>query len=169
LICLTNEDSVSHTARYKNSTGIVSTISIASGTTSCIVSNSNNIDYVVYDTTSNNNWDGGTFTTLTYTNTSCSTTPTTPVSTPVSPPTSPAPSGFNGYQYDVVKCSDSTVSTIVASVNTLVIGNVYSLSTGNGDIKECYTVTSSYTGTVTTGAVYNLISECGNTQRCVQL
>jgi len=104
---------------------------------------------------------------------SCS---SSPVATPVAAPTtSPvatpvaAPVAINGYQYNVTVCSSGGTSTIVASSSNLVIGNVYSESTGNGNIRECYTITSSATGVSTSGATFNLISSCGNTQRCITL
>jgi hypothetical protein len=94
---------------------------------------------------------------------------TTPVATPVSTPVTPTPVTINGYQYNVTVCSSGGTSTIVASASNLVIGNVYSTSTVNGEIRECYTITSSATGVSTSGATFNLISSCGNTQRCTTL
>lgn len=99
------------------------------------------------------------------------TTPTTPTAptAPTVTPVTPTPVAINGYQYNVTVCSSGGTSTIVASASNLVIGNVYSESTGDGNIRECYTITSSATGVSTSGLTFNLISSCGNTQRCAQL
>lgn len=70
-ICLTNEDATVHTARYKDSTGTIVTVNVNGGATVCVISNSNNAAYPVFDLTAGNNWDGGNLTTLTYTNVSC--------------------------------------------------------------------------------------------------